>query len=289
MKYDRQLARLVPAILLLVLLSLCMGPAISAAQFANDPAQTIGVNPSLLRQVKLDQKLGETIPLSLSFRDEHGQPVTLRQLFGHGPVILSLVYYQCPMLCTEVLNGLVRTLRQLPLEIGKDFTVVTISIDPAERSALANAKHAMYAGMYGRPGADTGWHFLTGDEPQIHSLADAVGFHYAYDPASHQFAHPSGIFLLTQDGKLSKYFYGIEYPPRDMRLALVETSQNKIGSPVDQILLYCYHFDPHTGKYGLVISRIVKLGAGVTLIGLALLITILFRKENYGIPAATHK
>ena len=146
------------------------------------------------------------------------------------------------------------------MEIGKDFNVVTVSIDPTDRPVIAEAKQAMYAGMYGRPGAQYGWHFLTGDEPQIKQLASAVGFRYAYDPDSKQYAHASAIMLLTPDGKLSRYFYGVTYPERDLRLGLVEASQGKIGSPVDQILLFCYHYDPHTGKYGLLISRVIQLG-----------------------------
>ncbi len=274
----------IPKIAALVGVALALALSGSAAQLTDDPEQTVGVNPSLLRQVHLDQKLGDHIPLDLTFRDEHGQSIRLSQFFGHGPVVLSLVYYQCPMLCTEVLNGLVRTLRQLPIEIGRDFTVVTVSINPSEYPALAAAKHAMYAGMYGRPGAYAGWHFLTGDEPQIEKLAHSIGFYYAYDPASHQYAHPSGVFVLTQDGKLSQYYYGVSYSTRDMRLGLVQASQDRIGSRVDQILLYCYHYDPHTGKYGLMISRLMQLGGAVTLVGLVGLIAILFRREHYGFP-----
>ena len=188
-----------------------------------------------------------------------------------------------------MLNGLVRTLRQLPLEIGRDFTVVTVSINPSEYPALANAKHAMYPGMYGRPGANVGWHFLTGDEPQIEKLADSVGFYYAYDPVSHEYAHPSGVFVLTQDGKLSQYYYGVAYPARDMRLGLVQASHGSIGSRVDELLLCCYRYDPRTGKYGLVISRLIQLGGGITLFGLAGLIAILYRRENYSLPHAVRR
>ena len=208
--------------------------------------------------------------------------MTLRQFFGQKPVILTLVYYQCPMLCTEVLNGLLRSAKELPLEIGKDFNVVTVSIDPSERPVLADVKHQLYTGLYGRPGGPQGWHFLTGDEPQIKALAEAVGFRYAYDSASGQFAHPSGIMLLTPEGKLTRYFYGIAYPSRDLRLALVEASQGKIGSPIDQILLYCYHYDPQTGQYGLLISHVIQAAAGLTVLLLGMVIAILFRRENYG-------
>lgn len=255
----------------------------SAHAQLDGPVQTAGVRPALLRDVGLDQKLGSSIPLDLTFRDERGRAVALRQFFGEKPVILTLVYYQCPMLCTEVLNGLLRSAKELPLEIGKDFTIVTVSIDPSERSVLAEVKHELYTGLYGR-GGPQGWHFLTGDEAQIKTLAQAVGFRYAYDSASGQFAHPSGIMLLTPAGKLARYFYGISYPSRDLRLGLVEASQGTIGSPVDQILLYCYHYDPATGKYGLLISRVIKAAGALTVLSLGLAIAILFRRENYGLP-----
>jgi len=246
-------------------------PQVAAGQLM-DPTQGVGVRPDLLKDVGIDQKLNDSIPLNLKFRDEHGKPVELAQYFGSKPVILSLVYYNCPMLCTQVLNGLTRSMKQIPMSIGQDFTVVTVSIDPTERTVLAEAKQTLYTGMYGRPGAAQGWHFLTGDDDQIKRLAQAVGFRYAYDPDSHQFAHASGIMVLTPEGKLSRYFYGIQYPERDLRLGLVEASEGKIGSPVDQVLLFCYHYDPHTGKYGLLISRVIQLSAGVTVLlgGIAL-------------------
>lgn len=255
------------------------------AQLADGaPMQSAGVRPDLLRDVGLDQKLGDSIPLDLPFRDEHGQPVTLGQFFGQKPVILTLVYYQCPMLCTEVLNGLLRSAKELPLQIGKDFTIVTVSIDPAERPILAEVKHELYTGLYGQPGAPQGWHFLTGGDPPIKALAQAVGFRYAYDSATGQFAHPSAIMLLTPAGKLARYFYGISYPSRDLRLGLVEASQEKIGSPIDQVLLYCYHYDPATGKYGLLISHVIQVAGGLTVLIMAFAIVILFRRENYGLP-----
>jgi protein SCO1/2 len=258
-------------------------PATVAAQFT-DPNQGIGVRPELLKQVGVDQKLNDEIPLNLAFRDEHGRPVELAQFFGSKPVILTLVYYNCPMLCTQVLNGLDRSLEVLPLEIGKDFNVVTVSIDPTDRPVVAEAKQAMYAGMYRRPGAQYGWHFLTGDEPQIKQLADSVGFRYAYDPDSQQYAHASAIMLLTPAGKISRYFYGVSYPERDLRLGLVEASQGKIGSPVDAVLLFCYHYDPHTGKYGLLISRVLQLGGILTVLVGGIFLIFLFRGERYALP-----
>src|ERR1017187_842057 len=214
--------------------ALLVYPSRSNAQFT-DPTQGIGVRPELLKEVGIDQKLNDSIPLNLTFRDEHGKTVQLAQYFGSKPVILTLVYYNCPMLCTQVLNGLDRSLKLIPMDIGKDFNVVTVSIDPTERPTLAEAKQVMYAGMYGRPGAVQGWHFLTGDEPQIKQLADSVGFRYAYDPDSKQYAHASAIMLLTPEGKISRYSYGITYPARDLRLGLAEVSERKIGSPVDQV------------------------------------------------------
>ena len=253
-----------------------------------DPTQNVGVRPELLNQAGIDQKLNNQVPLNLTFRDEHGATVELGQFFAGKPVILTLVYYNCPMLCTQVLNAVDRSMETMPLEIGKDFNVVTVSIDPSDRAPMADAKHAMYAGMYlgttGRKGAETGWHFLTGDESQIKALADAVGFRYAYDADSKQFAHASGIMVLTPDGKVSKYFYGVTYPAGDLRLGLVDASQEKIGTVADQLLLYCYHYDPHTGKYGLVISRALQLGGGATVLIGGIFLFFLFRGEHYELP-----
>jgi protein SCO1/2 len=244
------------------------------------PVQSAGVRPELLRDVALDQKLNDSIPLDLTFHDEKGRTVALRSFFGQKPVILTLVYYQCPMLCNQVLNSLAHSLKDVPLELGKDFEVVTVSIDPAEKPVIAEAKRQLYVGLYARPGVEQGWHFLTGDAPQIKALAAAVGFHYAYDATTGQFAHPSGIMVLTPDGRLARYFYGIKYPPRDLRFGLEEASAGKIGSPVDQILLYCYHYDPATGKYGILISRVLQIAGLITLLGLALMVVILLRREH---------
>lgn len=256
----------------------------AAAQLASDPMQSSGVRPELLKQVGIDQKLNQTIPLNLAFRDENGQTVQLAQFFGQKPVILTLVYYNCPMLCTQVLNGVESGLKELQTDIGKQFEVVTVSIDPTESHVLAKVKQEMYVGMYGRPAAAQGWHFLTGDEPQIKQLADAVGFRYAYDPDTKQFAHASAIMLLTPEGKISRYFYGIQYPSRELRLGLVEASEGKIGTPVDQVLLFCYHYDPKTGKYGLLISRVIQAGGALTVLVLGIAMLILFRGEHYALP-----
>jgi protein SCO1 len=256
----------------------------AGAQLASDPMQSVGVRPELLKQVGIDQKLNQSIPLNLTFRDENGAPVQLAQFFGQKPVILTLVYYNCPMLCTQVLNGVESGLKELHMDIGKQFDVVTISIDPTESHVLAKVKQEMYVGMYGRPGAAQGWHFLTGDEPQIKQLADAVGFRYAYDPDTKQFAHASAIMLLTPEGKISRYFYGIQFPSRELRLGLVEASEGKIGTPVDQVLLFCYHYDPATGKYGLLISHVIQAGGLLTVLVLGIAMLILFRGEHYALP-----
>lgn len=270
-----------------------------------DPTQNIGVRPELLKDVSIDPQLDAQVPMNLIFRDEHGKPVMLGQFFTPGkPVVLSLVYFSCPMLCTEELNGLDRSLKLLPMSVGKDFQVVTVSIDPSDEPILADAKHQVYTGMYGRPGGAAGWHFLTADpqfnvksdtkEPlqgqtntQIKALADALGYHYAYDEDSKQFAHAALVMVLTGDGKISRYLNGVNYPSRDLRFSLEEASNGKISSPVDQVLLFCYHYDPHTGKYGLVIQRAVQLGGALTLLGLGTLIFFLSRGEN-SLPRSGH-
>jgi protein SCO1/2 len=257
----------------------------SSAQLS-DPVQRIGVRPDLLKNVGIDQKLNQSVPLELTFRDETGKTVQLGQYFGHKPVILSLVYYTCPMLCTQVLNGMEAGLRNVSLNMGEDYNVVTVSVDPNEDAKLAKSKQELYTGVYGRPGAGEGWHFLTGDEANIKKLADAVGFRYAYDPDSKQFAHASAVMVLTPEGKLSRYLYGIQYPSRDLRLALVEASEGKIGTPVDAVMLFCYHYDPATGKYGLLVSRLIKGGGALTVLVIACLMIVLFRREHYELPGS---
>lgn len=265
-------------------LVLLAGPRTVEAQL-QDPMQSIGVRPELLKEVGIDQKLNNQVPLDLTFRDERGQPVQLTQYFGHGkPVILTLVYYNCPMLCTQVLNGVLQSLKDLRANVGEEFEVLTVSIDPTEKPVLASAKHELYTGIYGRPGAADGWHFLTGDEPQIKQLANAVGFRYAYDADSKQFAHASVIIVLTPRGRVSRYFYGIQYPARDLRFGLMEASEGKIGSPVDAILLFCYHYDPVSGKYGLVISHVIQIAGAITVLAIGVLVFFLARGEHYALP-----
>ena len=260
-------------------------PARPVAAQLSDPMQSVGVRPDLLKDVGIDQKLNQQVPLDLTFRDETGKTVQLRQYFGQKPVLLSLVYFNCPMLCTQVLNGMEASMKGLPMDAGNEFNAISVSIDPSDKPVLAAVKQQMYVGMYGRPNGAQGWHFLTGDEEQIKKLANAVGFRYAYDPDSKQFAHASAIMVLTPDVKLSKYFYGIQYSPRDLRLGLVEASARKIGTPVDSILLFCYHYDPHTGKYGLLISRLIQAGGLLTVLAIGLTMLILFRRERYSLPS----
>ncbi|MBI3245863.1 MAG: SCO family protein [Deltaproteobacteria bacterium] len=230
--------------------------------------------------VGFDQRLDEQLPLDLSFADETGKAVQLRDYFGGKPVLLSLAYYDCPMLCTLVLNGLVRTLRTLAFSAGTEFNVLTVSFDSREKPPLAAEKRKIYLDAYNRPGADTGWHFLTGDEAAIQQLTKAVGFRYSYDQSSQQFAHASGIMILTPEGRLSHYFFGIEYAPRDVRLGLVEASAGKIGSAVDQILLLCFHYDPAAGKYGLFIMRIVQTLGFLTMVALGSYVFAMLRRER---------
>ncbi len=238
--------------------------------------------PTALRDVKIEQKLDQQLPLDLTFRDESGQEVKLGKYFGQKPVVLALVYYDCPMLCTQVLNAMVTSFRVLPFEVGKEFDVVTVSFDPRETSALATAKKKVYVDYLPermRSNAANGWHFLTGDQASIAQITDAVGFRYHYDEATKQFAHASGIMLTTPQGKLSRYFYGIDYPARDLRLGLIESSENKIGSPVDQLLLYCYHYDPATGKYGARVMMVMRIAGVATLFAIVAMI-FAFRGRN---------
>lgn len=236
--------------------------------------------PALLRDVGIDQHLNQQIPLALTFLDEAGDAVQLGDYFTGKPVILVLSYYQCPRLCPMVLDGLVRSLRTLTLTAGKEFRVLTVSIDARDTPADATAKKAQYVRQYGRAEAADGWHFLTGAPGAIEPLARAVGFRYVYDAEQDQFAHAAGIMVLTPSGKLSRYFYGLEYAPRDLRLSLVEASANKIGSPIDQLLLFCFHYDPATGKYGLVIMNVLRLAGLATVVGLGACIGIMFWRDR---------
>jgi len=255
----------------------CLAAPLAQAQLASPPA---GARTADLDQVGIDQKLNTQVPLDLEFVDETGKTVKLGQYFGKKPVVLSLVYYECPMLCTLVLNGMLRTFRTMSFDVGDEFEVVTVSFSPTETPALASAKKESYLEKYGREGSGDGWHFLTGREDQIKRLADAVGFRYTYDPETEQYAHASGIMVLTPKGRVARYYYGIEYAPRDLRLGLVEAAENRIGSPVDRILLYCMHYDPMTGKYGVVIKNVLRLTGFATVLLLSGFIAVMLTRER---------
>ncbi len=242
--------------------------------------------PRSLDGVGFDQRLNEQVPLELAFRDEIGQTIRLGDYFGERPVIVVLAYYRCPMLCTQVLNGLVQALLDVPLELGKDFSVVTVSFDPRETPELAAAKKKTYLERYGRPGAEGNWHFLTGEQDAITRLTEAVGFHYRYDAVNDQFAHASGIMVLTPAGKIARYFYDISYSARDLRLGLVEASEGRIGSPTDQVLLFCFHYDPNEGKYGAAVMNFVRLGGVLTVLAIIGLVVVLRRQERRRARAA---
>ncbi|HEY0379415.1 MAG TPA: SCO family protein [Pyrinomonadaceae bacterium] len=239
--------------------------------------------PVALREVKIEQRLNEQVPLDLKFKDDTGREVTLREYFNKGkPVVLSLVFYKCPMLCDQILTGLLGSMRSVSFDAGKEYDVVTVSFDPRETPELAAEKKRNFVQRYNRAGAEQGWHFLVGDQENIARLTDAVGFRYNYDEKTDQFAHAAGIMVLTPEGKLSRYFYGVEYFPKDLRLGLVEASDNKIGSLADQLLLYCYHYDPATGRYGPVVMRIMRLGGVATMLGIGALLLILRRRGKKG-------
>jgi protein SCO1/2 len=240
----------------------------------NPPAN---VRPPRLENVGIEQRLDSQVPPDLAFRDETGKSVQLGDYFGRKPLVLNLVYYRCPMLCGEVLAGLTGSMRMVSFDLGREYDVITVSFDPNETPQTAASKKEEYLRRYGRAGAGDGWHFLTGSAESINALTKAVGFQYQYDPKINQYAHATAIMVLTPQGRISRYFYGVDFPPKDLRLGLVEASHGKIGGPVDQVLLYCYHYDPATGKYGAIIGNILQLAAGLTILILGLLLFILIR------------
>jgi protein SCO1/2 len=262
------------------------GPFSPQYEVTSERSLPAGEKPRALRDVGFDQRLGERIPLEATFRDEEGRTVRLGDYFGKKPVVLLLAYYECPMLCTLSLNGLTSALIALPFTPGQEFELLTVSFEPKETPALAAAKKRAYLRRYQREGAEKGWHFLTGDAPAIAALTKAVGFRYAWDEATKQWAHASGILVLTADGRLSHYLYGVEYAPKDLRLALVAAGEGKVGSAADQLLLYCYHYDPTTGRYGAAVMSIVRVAGALTLVALIGFITIMRLKERAAGKAA---
>lgn len=244
-------------------------PGMGPGSTQQDPVPPAGL-PGALKEVAFDQRLGESVPLDAVFRDERGESVRLGDLLEGRPAVLAFVYYECPMLCTLTLNGLASALDVLQLDAGRDFEILTLSFNPRETPALAGAKKASYLKRYPRPTAEAGWHFLTGDEDQIHRVTDAAGFQYRWDERSQQYAHATGLVILTPQGRIARYFYGVEFSPRDLRLGLVEAGEGKVGTVVDQALLFCFHYDPATGRYGAAVMRLVRTGAALTLVGLGL-------------------
>jgi protein SCO1/2 len=236
--------------------------------------------PAAFQKVGIDQKLNAQVPLETILQDEDGAKVRLGQYFTGKPVVLALVYYACPMLCNMTLNGLNDAMEKMSLDLGSDFQVVTVSFDERETPQVARAKKANYIKKYDRAGAAEGWHFLTGNAVSVRKVAESVGFHYAWDSMTNQFVHAAGIMVLTPDGKVSKYFYGIKFDPRDLRLGLVDASDKKIGTAVDKILLFCYHYDPATGKYGPMVMNIVRLTAGATVLMLGMFVFVWLRRDQ---------
>lgn len=281
------------AVLSAVVLMLCSFAAAQKAEHYNSPlyspkyydpsVQTSNGLPEPLKKVGIEQRLGESLPLDAVFKDEDGREVKLGEYFSKGrPVVLALVYYECPMLCNQVLNGLTGAMKGISLDAGKDFDVVAISFDAREndKPELAKNKKASYLERYARPGTDAGFHFLTGSQESIDAVTKAAGFTYEWDEKSNQFAHASGIMVANPNGKLSRYLYGIDYSPKDLKFGLMESAENKIGSATDQLLLYCYHYDPSTGKYGFAILSALRLGGIATLLGMGLMGFLFWRRNK---------
>ena len=266
-----------------------LGLIVSASAAQSTPGPMMGgilsppanQRPPGLQFVGIEQHLNAEVPGNLEFRDELGNTVKLGDYFGHRrPVILNLGYYQCPMLCSELLEGLVGSMKVLTLQLGRDFDVVTLSFDPRETTEMAAAKKRDIMKRYGRANAANGWHFLTGRADQIKILTDAVGFQYQFDPKTGQYAHATAIVLLTPDRHVAEYFYGVEFSPRDLRLGLVQASQGKIGNLTDFVLLYCYHYDPRVGKYGAVIGNVLKIGGIATTLILGTFVFVMYRADR---------
>jgi len=249
-----------------------------------DPSETTSNGlPEALQNIGIEQKLGDSLPMDAEFKNEDGKPVKLGDYFTKGkPVILAFVYYECPMLCNQVLNGLSGSLKGISFEAGKDFDVLAISFDARENDKpdLAKNKKASYVERYGRPGAESGWHFLTGTKDSIEKATKAAGFSFKWDERSNQFAHAGGIMITTPDGRLARYLYGIDYAPKDLKFGLMESADGRVGNPADQLLLYCFHYDPSTGKYGLAILRVIRLGAVATLIGMGAMAFVFWRRNK---------
>ena len=256
-----------------------LGNASQPPEIGSTENPNSAVKPPILRDVGFDQKIGARLPLDIPLRDENGATVQIGDYFHRRPVVLAMVYYECPMLCTLVLNGLVSGLKPLALNAGTDFDVVAVSFNPRETSVLAKAKKVNYLDRYGKAGTEAGWHFLTGDPSSIERLTTAIGFRYTWDAAARQYAHPSGVVLLTPDGQVSRYLFGVDYEPKDLKLGLVESSQGKLGGITDQVMLYCFHYDPTTGRYSAAVMNLVRAGGVATLVLLGLFLAIAWRRD----------
>jgi protein SCO1/2 len=251
-----------------------------ASGYRREPGMAASVVPRPLREIGFDQRLDERVPLDVEFKDDQGRTVKLGEYFGRKPVVVAFVYYDCPMLCTMILSSITSTLGILSLEPGKDFELVMVSFDPRETAELAARKKAEYLHRYDRPATADGWHFLTGEPPSIERLTKAAGFRYTWDEETQQFAHPAGIIVLTPDGRLARYLFGLEYGARDLRFALVEASEGRIGTTVDAALLYCFHYDPMTGRYGFVVMRMLRVAGAATVVALGTFVFIMLRRER---------
>ena len=274
---------LAPALALVAVLALAVAPLAQAQRPPQDAAvnDVAGGLPEKLNDVGFDQRLGEDVPLDLTFRDSDGETVRLADYFDRGhPVVLSLVYYECPMLCDLTLTGMAQSLRPLELTVGEDFEVVTVSFDPGEGPEVAAEAKNLYVPRYGRAPAWEGWHFLTGDEDQIRRLADAVGFRYVYEEETDEYAHAAGLVMITPEGEISRYFFGTEHPAKDLRLGLVETADDRIGTAIDQILLYCYNYDPALGRYSAATMNLIRAGGALTVLLLGGFIVVMLRRER---------
>jgi len=275
--------RLVRTIRISLLAAVVLVAAGAQAQLYSEPKAAVPMGkPESILKVGIDQHLNQQLPLDLKFRDENGAEVTLGQYFGSKPIILTMVYYTCPMLCGEVQSGLVSALGILRFDAGREFDVISVSINPSETPADAMAKKKQFLSRYHRAGAEHGWHFLTGDKANIDALAKAVGYRYSYDAKSGQYSHGTAIVVVTPEGKLAQYFYGIEYAPKDLRLALVEASRNKIGNVVDAVMLYCFHYDPASGRYSAQILNLVRLAGLLTVFCMGGFLLVAFRRETRG-------
>ena len=264
----------------LTLIAMAAGDVMGQAMSKGIMSPPANVRPPYLTNVGIEQHLDAQVPADLAFVDDTGRPVKLGDYFGKKPLILNLVYYNCTMLCGEALAGLSASMKMIKFDVGNQFDVVTVSFNPRETPQIAAAKKIDYLKRYGRPNAAAGWHFLTGPPESINALTRAVGFQYQYDATKDQYAHATAIMVLTPQGRISRYFYGVDFPPKDLRMGLVEASSGKIGNAVDAVLLYCYHYDPAAGKYGAVVSNMLKIGGGLTIFLIAGLLFVLIRLDR---------